>query len=61
MFEPISPFWPQRRTKVGKEYGKSYQQRRARTMPRDFDWSGFNAAPPDQQTDYLRGDEEMSF
>jgi uncharacterized protein YjbI with pentapeptide repeats len=61
-FGPISSNWPQRAFKVGKEYGASYRMTRAPFFAEDFDWSYFNAAPPDQQIDgYLRGDEEMTF
>jgi uncharacterized protein YjbI with pentapeptide repeats len=60
-FAPLSPFWPQRRGKVGKEYGKRWEQTRAPYVAEDFDWSYFNAAPPDQQIDSLRGDEEIAF
>ncbi len=60
-FGPLSPFWPDRASKVGKEYGKSYREKRAPYYAEDFDWSHFNAAPVDQQTATMRGDEEMSF
>ncbi len=60
-FGPISPFWPDRWSKIGKEYGKSYREKRAPHHAEDFDWTFFNAAPPDQQTAELRGDEEMTF
>ncbi len=62
-FGPISPAWPQRRRKVGKEYGESYRRkRRAPFYAEDFDWTYFHAAPDDQQLPgYLRGDEEVTF
>jgi uncharacterized protein YjbI with pentapeptide repeats len=60
-FGPVSPAWPARAGKVGKEYGKSWKKTRAPFYAEDFDWSYFNAAPPDQQLDYLRGDEALSF
>jgi uncharacterized protein YjbI with pentapeptide repeats len=61
-FGPISSYWPQRSGKVGRAYGGSYRKERAPFYAEDFDWSYFNAAPPDQQLEgYLRGDEEMSF
>ena len=61
-FGPINPAWPQRRGKVGKEYGASYRKTRAPFYAEDFDWSYFGAAPVDQQLPgYLRGDEELSF
>jgi uncharacterized protein YjbI with pentapeptide repeats len=61
-FGPINPAWPQRRGKVGKEYGASYRKTRAPFYAEDFDWTYFSAAPVDQQLrGYLRGDEEVSF
>ncbi|APR84296.1 Pentapeptide repeat family protein [Minicystis rosea] len=61
-FGPINPAWPQRASKVGKEYGKSYQEKRAPYQAEDFDWSYFSAAPPDQQIKgFLRGDEDVVF
>ncbi|NUP14465.1 MAG: DUF2169 domain-containing protein [Polyangiaceae bacterium] len=60
-FAPLSPFWPQRRSKVGKDYGDEYAKTRAPYVSSDFDWSYFNAAPVDQQIAPLRGDEELSF
>lgn len=61
-FAPLSPFWPQRRRKVGKDYGKTWKKTRAPFYSADFDWSYFNAAPEDQQLEgYLRGDEALAF
>jgi uncharacterized protein YjbI with pentapeptide repeats len=61
-FGPVSSAWPQRAGKVGKEYGEAYRKKRAPFHAEDFDWTYFNAAPPDQQIDgYLRGDEELTF
>jgi uncharacterized protein YjbI with pentapeptide repeats len=61
-FGPVNPAWPARAGKLGKEYGRSYQEKRAPFYAEDFDWSYFSAAPPDQQLEgYLRGDEEVSF
>lgn len=60
-FGPVSPEWPERRAKVGKEYGASWAARRAPYPAEDFDVAYFQAAPPDQQVDWLRGDEEISF
>lgn len=61
-FEPISPHWPQRANKRGKNYGAKWKKTRAPFYSDDFDWSYFQSAPEDQQIDgYLRGDEEMTF
>jgi uncharacterized protein YjbI with pentapeptide repeats len=60
-FGPLSPAWPPRAGKMGKEYGERYRKERAPHYAEDFDWSFFNAAPPDQQIEgYLRGDEELT-
>lgn len=57
---PIHPDWPQRRDKVGKEYGRTYQKKRAPFFAEDFDWRYFSAGPPDQQLEgFLRGDEPV--
>lgn len=59
-FGPLNPAWPQRSGKMGKEYGKSYREKRAPFYAEDFDWTYFQAAPADQQlAGYLRGDEEI--
>lgn len=61
-FGPLSPSWPQRAGKVGTQYGASWKKNRAPFYAEDFDWSYFNAAPPDQRLQgYLRGDEEIAF
>jgi uncharacterized protein YjbI with pentapeptide repeats len=61
-FGPISPLWPARSGKRGQEYGKRWRETRAPWYAEDFDWSFFNAAPPEQQLPgYLRGDEELVF
>jgi uncharacterized protein YjbI with pentapeptide repeats len=60
-FGPLSPFWPARRSKVGKEYGASWAAKRKPYYAEDFDLAYFQSAPPDQQVDWLRGDEEISF
>ncbi len=59
-FGPINPAWPQRAAKIGKEYGRSYREKRAPWYAEDLDWTYFHAAPADQQMKgYLRGDEEV--
>jgi uncharacterized protein YjbI with pentapeptide repeats len=61
-FGPVSPEWPQRRDKRGKEYGEKWKKTRAPFYSEDFDWTHFNCAPPDQQLEgYLRGDEDYRF
>jgi uncharacterized protein YjbI with pentapeptide repeats len=60
-FGPWSPNRPERRAKLGKKYGKEYQKHRKPYYAEDFDWSYFNAAPPDQQIPHLQGDEELVF
>ncbi|MFO0552597.1 MAG: DUF2169 domain-containing protein [Polyangiaceae bacterium] len=61
-FAPLSPSWPARRAKVGKEYGEAYERERAPWYPVDYDWHAQNAAPPDQQVaGFLRGDEALRF
>jgi uncharacterized protein YjbI with pentapeptide repeats len=60
-YGPISPNRPERRALVGKQYGASYQAKRAPFYAEDFDWAYFNAAAPDQQIPYLRGDEDLVF
>ncbi|WP_437817265.1 DUF2169 domain-containing protein [Sorangium sp. So ce1078] len=60
-FGPLSPNRPDRRARVGKQYGKAYREKRAPYYAEDFDWTFFNAAPPDQWLPYLRGDEDLLF
>lgn len=61
-FLPVSPHWPLRAGKRGKNYGRAWRKKRAPFYSDDFDWTYHHAAPPDQQlSDYLRGDEEISF
>ena len=59
-FGPLSPSWPERRARVGKDYGASYAKHRAPFYAEDFDWTYFNAAPADQRLPgYLDGDEAL--
>jgi uncharacterized protein YjbI with pentapeptide repeats len=60
-FGPLSPFWPARRSKVGKEYGASWTAKRKPYYAEDFDLAYFQSAPLDQQVDWLHGDEEIAF
>lgn len=58
----ISPNWPQRAGKRGKNYGPKWKKTRAPFYADDFDWTYFQAAPEDQWIDgYLRGDEDVVF
>jgi uncharacterized protein YjbI with pentapeptide repeats len=60
-FGPVSTKWEPRRSKVGT-YKGAWLKEKWPWFPDDFDWSYFNAAPPDQQiTGYLYGDEELEF
>ena len=57
---PLHPDWPQRRNKVGTQYGKAWRKKRAPYFAEDFDWRYFSAAAADQQLEgYLRGDEQF--
>lgn len=61
-FLPLSMNWPERWSKVGKKYGKSWEKHRSPWPAEDFDWSFHNCAPADQQLPhYLRGDERVWF
>lgn len=60
-FGPIPESAPSRRDKMGKDYGPPYRATRAPFYSSDFDWSYFQAAPPDQWLDSLRGDEQVTF
>ncbi|MGH7995888.1 MAG: DUF2169 family type VI secretion system accessory protein, partial [Opitutaceae bacterium] len=60
-FGPLSRTWAMRRAKLGT-YKGAYLKTRWPWFPEDFDWTYFNAAPPDQQLEgYLRGDERLEF
>lgn len=60
-FGPFPSMWHQRRSKTGTYHGAWLRQRWP-WFPSDFDWSFFNAAPPDQQFNrYLAGDEKLRF
>jgi uncharacterized protein YjbI with pentapeptide repeats len=61
-FGPINPAWPQRRGKLGEEYGSDWRKTRWPFHAADLDWTYFSAAPPDQQLKgYLQGDEKLTF
>jgi hypothetical protein len=55
-FGPIARSWPARRRLLGATPRKALDGPIAE-IPDAFDWSYFQAAPPDQQTEILRGDE----
>jgi uncharacterized protein YjbI with pentapeptide repeats len=60
-FGPLGRMWQTRHSKTGT-YTGNYRETRWPWFPEDFDWSHFNAAPPDMQVEgYLRGDEELYF
>lgn len=55
-FAPLPPIFPRRWSRVGT-YDKRWRDARWPYFPEDFDWSFFQAAPKEQQLDYLVGDE----
>ncbi|WP_437970753.1 DUF2169 domain-containing protein [Sorangium sp. So ce260] len=55
-FGPIARAWPARKRLLGKTRRETLEGPNAE-IPAGFDWSYFQAAPPDQQIDLLRGDE----
>ncbi|MGB2954897.1 MAG: DUF2169 domain-containing protein, partial [Anaerolineales bacterium] len=60
-FGPLGKFWKERSAKLGSYKGK-WAEERWPWFPSDFDWSFFNAAPPDMQVPgYLKGDEKLYF
>jgi uncharacterized protein YjbI with pentapeptide repeats len=60
-FAPIPPSWPQRSTKLRGPDGQ-WRRHRWPWLPENFDYTFFNAAPPDQWIDgFFRGDESLRF
>ncbi len=55
-FSPIPATFPSRKRRLGKLPSIALEQRIV-DLPPDFDWSYFQAAPPDQRLGSLRGDE----
>ena len=55
-FGPISRTWPARRRLLGKTDRKALDKPVA-VLPDGFEWAYFQAAPLDQQIDFLHGDE----
>ncbi|HEX3344417.1 MAG TPA: DUF2169 domain-containing protein [Polyangiaceae bacterium] len=58
-FAPVDPSWPARKSRTGT-YDAAWLKERWPYLPADFDWGHFNAAPPEQQVPYLRGDERFA-
>lgn len=60
-FGPLGRMWATRQAKLGT-YKGAYVKTRWPWVPEDFDWTHFNAAPPEMQLDgFLRGDERLVF
>ena len=60
-FAPLPPMWPVRQRKTGT-YGDEWNTRRWPWLPEDFDFSFYNATPPDQWFErHPVGDEECVF
>ena len=60
-FAPIPPSWPQRSAKLRGPDGQ-WRRHRWPWLPEHFDYTFFNAAPPDQWIDgFFRGDESLQF
>jgi uncharacterized protein YjbI with pentapeptide repeats len=60
-FSPIPPSWPQRSSKLRGPDGQ-WRRHRWPWLPEQFDYTFFNAAPPDQWIDgFFRGYESLQF
>ena len=57
-FAPIAPTWKKRAAKLGT-FDDVWSETRFPYMPNDMDLSFFQAAPPEQQIAYPRGDERF--
>lgn len=55
-FAPLPPAWSPRNERLGT-YDARWLETRWPWLPADFDWSHFNAAPPEQRIAYPEGDE----
>jgi uncharacterized protein YjbI with pentapeptide repeats len=55
-FGPLGRSWPMRKQLLGTAPRRALEAPIAQ-IPDGFDWSYFQAAPPDQRIDFLRGDE----
>ncbi len=62
-FGPVASEWSPRQSKSASgTYNATWRKKRWPWFPEDFDWSFFNAAPPDQQLPHpLVGDETLQF
>lgn len=58
-FAPVPPFFRARTSKLGT-FGPEWVKTRWPYFPDDFDWAYFQAAPEQQQVDFLTGDEPFS-
>ena len=58
-FGPLPLEWPQRMSKAGS-YKGDYEKERWPNYAKDMDWTLMNAAPEDQQVEYLNGDEALT-
>jgi uncharacterized protein YjbI with pentapeptide repeats len=60
-FGPIDQSWQQRSSKIGT-YDDKWRKERWPCLPKNFDMTFYNAAPPDSQLPgYLQGDEQLEF
>lgn len=57
-FGPIAPSWPAR-SRLLKTLDPDLLDEQIPALPDDFDWAYYQAAPPDQRTEFLRGDERI--
>jgi len=59
-YGPVAPTWPSRRQRLGR-HAAAWSDRdwNRQPLPTDLDAAYFNAAPQDQQTQQLRGDERL--
>lgn len=58
-FGPVHRTWKPRSRRLGT-YRRKWRKQRFPWLPDDFDWSHFNAAPPELRAPgYLRGDEDL--
>jgi len=58
-FGPVAPEWKSRASRLGT-FHKRWLGERWPYFPEDFDYSFFNAAPPEQQVPYLIGSESYA-